>query len=158
MRCQEVREILGESGIGEAPAGVREHLGGCPACAADARDWKTLQAGLRLMGADPVPGPSLGFTARVLRRLEETTRTLPSREELLERAGRRMVYATLLVALALVLALVLPSSGPVRTQASTELYPPEPAAVVVENNPILIEDAPLNRLPALSAPKEDTGR
>jgi anti-sigma factor RsiW len=158
MRCKEVREILGESGITEAPPEVREHLGRCPACEAYTRDWKTLHAGLRVLAAEPAPEPMLGFTARVLRRLEEATGTFPSSEELLERAGRRMVYATLLLALVLMLALVLPASGPVRTQASTELYPPEPAAVVVENNPILIEDAPLNRPPTFSAPKGDAVR
>jgi anti-sigma factor RsiW len=157
MRCEEFRQTIEETRNREASAALREHLGQCAACAEYARDWRTVRAGLDLLSAEPAPEPRLGFAARVLKRLEESTRTLTSREELLERAGRRMVYATLFVVLALVLALVVPTSGPVRAHASAELFPMEPA-VMVENNPILIDDSAANLLPAPSAPVENGGK
>jgi anti-sigma factor RsiW len=157
MRCEEFRETIEESGNQEASTALREHLGRCAACAEYARDWRMVRAGLDLLSAEPAPEPMLGFATRVLRRLEESAGLLPSREEVLERAGRRMVYATLFVVLALVLVLVLPTSGPVRTQASTELFPIEPA-VVVENNPILIDESAANSPLPPSVPAENAGR
>jgi anti-sigma factor RsiW len=157
MRCEEFREIIEETRNREESAVLREHLGRCVACAEYEQDWGRIRAGLDLLSAEPAPEPMLGFAARVLRRLEESAGLLPSREEVMERAGRRMVYATLFVVLAFVLVLVLPTAGPVRTQASTELFPTEPA-VVVENNPILIDDATANSSPLPSAPAENAGR
>jgi hypothetical protein len=157
MRCEEFCEAIEETRNREASPALREHLGQCAACAEYARDWQTVRAGLRLLSVEPAPQPMLGFAARVLRRLEESTSALPSREELLERAGRRMVYATSFVALALLLMLVLPTGGPVRAQASAELFPTEPA-VVMENNPILIDDSTPNPPLAPSLPAENAGK
>ncbi|HMD99484.1 MAG TPA: hypothetical protein VKM93_19420 [Terriglobia bacterium] len=157
MRCEEFRETIEETRNREASAALREHLGQCDACAEYARDWQTVRAGLDMLSLEPAPEPMLGFAARVLRRLEKSTAALPSREELLERAGRRMVYATLFLVLALMLVLVVPTSGPVRAQASTELFPTEPA-MVVENNPILVDDSAFNLPLAPSVPAENAGK
>jgi len=157
MRCEEFRKAIEEIRNRETPTPLREHLRQCAACAEYARDWQTVRAGMDLLSMEPEPEPMIGFAARVLRRLEESTSALPSREELLERAGRRMVYATLFVVLALALVLVLPTSGPVRAQASTELFPMEPA-VVVENNPILIDDSSATPALAPSVPAENGGK
>jgi len=157
MKCEEFRETIEEIRNRRASAALREHFGQCAACAEYARDWQTVRAGLALLSVEQAPEPMLGFAARVLRRLDEATGALPSREELLERAGRRMVYATLLVVLALVLALVVPTAGPVRAQASAELFPMEPA-VVVENNPTLIDDSAANPPLAPSVPAENGGK
>lgn len=157
MRCEEFRETIEETRSREASAALREHLGQCATCAEYVRDWQTVRAGLDLLLVEPAPEPMLGFGARVLRRLEESTSALASRDELLERAGKRMVYAASFVVLALVLALVLPTSGPVRAQASTELFPTEPA-VVAENNPIFSDDSAANPPLVPSAPAEDAGK
>jgi len=157
MRCEEFREAIEETRSRGVSAALREHLGRCAACAEYARDWQMVRAGLNLLAAEPVPEPMLGFARRVLRRLEESASVLASREELLERAGRRMVYATSLLVLALVLMLVLPTTGPVRAQASAELFPAEPA-VVVENNPLLLDDSTANPPLAPSPSAEKTGK
>jgi len=158
MRCEEFRETIEETPRHEVSAALREHLGQCPACALYARDWQTVRAGLDLLAVEPEPEPMLGFAARVLRRLEESeTSSLASREELLERAGRRMLYATSFLVLTLVLMLVLPTTGPVRAQAFTELFPTEPA-VVAENNPIFNDDSAANPPLAPSAPAENGGK
>jgi len=154
MRCKEFRETIEDTPSRQASAALREHLGRCAACAEYARDWQTVRTGLDLLWMEPAPEPMLGFAGRVLRRLEEFTSARSSREEMLERAGRRMLYATSFVVLALVLMLVLPPTGPVRAQASTELFPAEPA-VMVENNPILIDDSTATPPLAPSAPAEN---
>jgi len=157
MRCKEFRGTMDDVPRRPASPEWREHLRHCAACAEHVRDWETVRAGLDLLSVEPAPEPMLGFAGRVLRRLDESARVLLSREEVLERAGRRMVFATLFVVLALVLVLVLPTTGPVRAHASTELFPAEPA-VVVENNPILLDDSAANVAPAPSAPAGDAGK
>jgi len=157
MKCEEFRETIEEIRNRSASAALREHFGQCAACAEYARDWQTVRAGLALLSVEQAPEPMLGFAARVLRRLEQSASALPSREELLERAGRRMVCATSFVVLALVLMLVLPTTGPVRAEVSTELFPAEPA-VLVENNPILIYDSAATPPLVPSAPAEDAGK
>jgi len=117
MRCKEVQDRIVD-GQWEAP--VRTHLAACTACRAFAADWEQLEAALRGLGMETGPEPSWGFAARVLRRLEES-----SREELefVERAGRRAVYAAGLVAFVIWLAVALPSPGPLRGPAPAELSP-----------------------------------
>jgi len=89
-----------------------------------------LRAGWEVLAREPAPEPMLGFRERLLRRLEEASRSGQA-AEFLERAGRRVVWATLALALTLLLALVLPSQGPVRSAEAAELYlleaePPTP--------------------------------
>jgi anti-sigma factor RsiW len=124
----------------EIPAAVREHLAGCPACGALAREYGLLRAGFRALAAEPGPEPSWGFAVRVLRRLEES----PEEEgaEFLERAGRRVVYATCILALTLLLALVLPSSGPVRGPTTTDLYLAQSEELTAMSSPIFLGELP----------------
>jgi anti-sigma factor RsiW len=144
MRCEEVRKIIAEDWPEEAPAAVREHLAGCPACDALARDDRLVRAGFHALAAEPAPEPSWGFSTRLLRRLQES----PAQEgaEFLERVGRRVVYATFLLALTLLLALALPSSGPLRGPTTADLYlaQSESEVVTAGNDPILTGEFPEN--------------
>jgi hypothetical protein len=135
MRCEEVHRILLEDWPEEISATVREHLAGCPACGALARECGLVRAGFRALAAEPVPGPSWGFAARVLRRLEESP--APEGLEFLERAGRRVVYASFALALTLLLALVLPSSGPLRGPTVADFYLAQQESVTIASDPIL---------------------
>ena len=71
MRCDEVRESVEELRGDALPAPIREHVVSCAACAAYAREWQLVGAGLRALAREPVPEASLGFAARVVRRLEQ---------------------------------------------------------------------------------------
>jgi len=66
-----------------------------------------------------VPEASVGFAARLLRRLQEWEET-GGRSEFFETVGRRFVYATLALTLVLLLSLVLPAYGPVRGFTGTD--------------------------------------
>src|SRR5437879_13519812 len=111
MRCDEARESVEELRGDALPAPIREHLVTCAACAAYARQWQLVEAGLRALAREPVPAASLGFAARVVRRLEGVAEAGRNREGLWERAGRRCVYAALLLEFQTRLALLLPSWG-----------------------------------------------
>ena len=74
-----------------------------------------------LIAQEPAPDPSLGFPARVVRRLEDAAIQDRSEAEFFERVGRRFVYATLLLTLTLLLALALPASGPLRGPTTADL-------------------------------------
>ncbi len=91
MKCREVRDQLIRGG--GPPAGVTEHLAGCPACERFASRLRTAQEVLREHHAGAEPDPA--FAARVKARL-------PGSQELLGRAALRLLPVTL--ALALVLA------------------------------------------------------
>jgi hypothetical protein len=144
MRCEEVRKIIAEDWPEETPAAVREHLAGCPVCDGLARDHRLVRAGFHALAAEPAPEPSWGFSTRLLRRLQES----PEREgaEFLERVGRRVVYASFVLALTLLLALALPSSGPLRGPTTAELYlaQSESEVVTAGNDPILTGEFPEN--------------
>jgi anti-sigma factor RsiW len=151
MRCEEVRKIFAEDWPEETPAAVREHLAGCPACDGLARDHRLVRAGFHALAAEPAPEPSWGFSTRLLRRLEES----PAQEgaEFLERVGRRVVYATFVLALTLLLALALPSSGPLRGPATAELYLAQSEIVTGGNDPIFAGELPENNGATLVAPE-----
>ena len=68
MRCEQTRDILIEN---PTDAQAREHLGQCPTCQAFAKDLDLLQSGFQALAISPIPEPSIGFSARVLRRLAE---------------------------------------------------------------------------------------
>jgi hypothetical protein len=129
MRCEEVRTILEDVPSGELPSPVREHLGVCRRCAAYARDWRLVSAGLLELSREPVPEASWGFTARVVRRIEEAMAIRQRRPESAERVGRRFVYATLMLTLVFLLGLLLPSSGPLRSPAADDYYLVRPEVV-----------------------------
>jgi hypothetical protein len=134
MRCDEVRRIIVEDWPAEVPAAAREHLRSCHGCATLARDYELVRAGLRALASEPVPEPSWGFSTRLLRRLQESSEREGA--EFLERVGRRVVYATLLLTLTLLLALALPPSGPLRGPTAADLYLAQAEVVTAGNAPI----------------------
>lgn len=142
MRCEEVHRILLEDWPEEISAAVREHLAGCPGCDALAREYGLVRAGFRALAAEPAPEPSWGFSTRLWRRLEKS----PDEEgpEFLERVGRRVVYASFLLALTLLLALALPSSGPLRGPAAADFYLAQQESVTLGSDPILTGQLPEN--------------
>jgi hypothetical protein len=134
MRCSKIRESLEPENGDQLRPSTREHLAVCSECQAYAASLVTLAAGMKLLAEDPVPEPSIGFHTRVLRRLNQE-----SGRDFLERAGRRVVYATLIVVLFLLLAMVVPSSGPVRRSANLENYWPQQETVAEGNYLIPME-------------------
>ena len=142
MRCEDVRTILEEGPTAELSPPVREHLKVCRTCAAYARDWRLVAAGLHELSREPVPEASWGFAARVVRRIEEATAILRPRPEFVEQVGRRFVYATLMLTLILLLGLLLPSSGPLRGPAATEYYLVRPETVSARAEVALGEEFP----------------
>jgi len=161
MRCERARETLEDLGRAEVPAWVREHVASCAACQAWARDWRLIRAGLRLLAREPVPGASPGFAARLARKLEGLAAEGARSGEFWERAGRQFVYATLVLALATLLALLLPSSGPLRGPTTAELYAAGPEAVTLGNDPIFPDELPANPTPAagsLALPGSETNQ
>jgi anti-sigma factor RsiW len=119
MRCEEAQIILEERGWEEAPGAVRTHVAACSECAAYVRDWAAMRRAFDSLRAEPVAEPSLGFAARLRRHLEQAP--APLVQDLLEIAGRRFVEATSVLALVALLALALPSSGPLRGPTTDEL-------------------------------------
>ena len=108
MRCNEVQELIFGGSL-TAPA--QSHLDACPQCRALAREAESLDAGFALLAQDAVPEPSWGFASRVLRGLGEA----PARMlEPLEIIGRRAVLAAGALAMTVMMALALSSSGPLR--------------------------------------------
>jgi hypothetical protein len=154
MKCDEVQTILEESRNGIAPQEARVHLDSCADCTQWWSDWQTLEQGFRLLSRDEGPEPSWGFSERLVRRLGESVQGQRS-GELIERAGKRVVWATLALTLTAILALVIPSSGPVRAASEPEylLLQPQLASsqnyglVDVENSD---DSAPQAALPAAS--------
>jgi len=119
MNCRELRELVTQVWEGELPAQAREHLSGCATCASYWRGARLVQAGFRALAEETAPEPSLGFASRLLRRLEEwEEKAAPS--AFFETVGRRFVYATLALTLALLLSLTLPNSGPLRGVAGAD--------------------------------------
>ncbi len=127
MRCPNVRKILEEGQPEEAE--VQAHLKSCRACAEVAAEWRLIRAGWRELREQKPPEIPWGFTERLRRRLEAAVQH-PS-EEFIEVAGRRMVYATLLLTLLVLLSLVVPSSGPLRARSRAEVLLARPPVVEV---------------------------
>jgi hypothetical protein len=119
MDCKEIRNLVSELWGGELPAEAREHLSKCAGCEVFWRDARLVQAGFRALAEEAVPEASLGFASRLLRRLQEWEEK-GARSEFFETVGRRFVYATLALTLALLLSLALPTSGPVRGVAGAD--------------------------------------
>jgi len=119
MDCKEIRDLVGERWGEELPAEAREHLSKCAGCEAYWRNARFLEAGFRALAEETPPGASLGFASRLVRRLQEWDAT-GARSEFFETVGRRFVYATLALTLALLLSLALPSTGPVRGVAGAD--------------------------------------
>jgi hypothetical protein len=137
MRCEVVRMILEELRSGDAPDSVRGHLASCTQCAEWWQAWRMVSAGFRALSREAVPEPSWGFSERVVRRLQEAGEAGKSAADFLERAGRRVVWATLGVTLTVLLALVVPSSGPVRAASEPDYLLAQPQLASTQNYPII---------------------
>lgn len=103
------------------PELLRLHLGKCAECRSYAEDWGRVSEAFRAAAADPLPEPSFGFADRLLRRLASSSGAERAATEFVERVGRRVAFATMLLAMLMLLALGLPTSGPVREPAGAEL-------------------------------------
>jgi hypothetical protein len=119
MDCKEIRDLVSELWGDELPGEAREHLSKCAGCEVFWRDARLVQAGFRALAEEAVPEASLGFASRLLRRVQEWEEQ-GARSEFFEAVGRRFVYATLALTLALLLSLALPTSGPVRGVAGAD--------------------------------------
>jgi hypothetical protein len=119
MDCKEIRDRVRERWGEELPAEAREHMSKCAGCEVYWRNARFLQAGFRALAEETPPDASFGFASRLVRRLQEWEAT-GARSEFFETVGRRFVYATLALTLALLLSLALPSTGPVRGVAGAD--------------------------------------
>lgn len=139
MRCRETRMLLYDLLGGQLPAAAAEHLRSCSACQAYEREWRLVRAGFRALAEVSAPEASTGFAARVVRRLGDVS--LPARvaAQFWELVGRRVVLVGSLVALAVAMALTLPSSGPLRTPAPVDLSLLQSDAAT-ESDPVLGDD------------------
>jgi hypothetical protein len=126
MRCNDIRERLDDVWEGGEAAEVRQHLTQCTACAGYVRDLRLVRAGFNLWKGEGAPEPSLGFAERLVRQLGELTRA-PSVADFFERVGRRFVYATLVLTFLALLALALPSTGPIRGLVAADMPAQEAA-------------------------------
>jgi predicted anti-sigma-YlaC factor YlaD len=140
MKCDEVREFLEENGNRNAPESVLTHLASCAECDEWWRDWQTMAEGFRLLSRESGPEPSWGFSERVVRRLGESVEAERRGADLIERAGRRVLWATLALTLTAVLALVVPSSGPVRAASEPDYLIAQPQATTNESYQIVDVD------------------
>ncbi|MGH9406572.1 MAG: hypothetical protein ACRD3D_12150 [Terriglobia bacterium] len=122
MRCKDVEENAWEGGGESLPEAVRQHVEGCARCRASTAELSRVRLGLRLLGREEPPEPSFGFSRRVLRRLREREERGTLTREPLESAGRRVILATLVLVFTLLLAMIVPRSGPVRHETTLETY------------------------------------
>jgi len=135
MRCSDIRDCLDTLWErGETPE-IRRHLNDCPACSAYHRELRLLRAGFTLLKREPVVEPSLGFAERLVRQLNTAGRA-PVLAEFFERGGRRFVLATLVFTFLCLLALVLPSTGPVRGLSAADLQMPAQEAMLAYSDPL----------------------
>jgi hypothetical protein len=119
MDCKAMRDLVNDYRGGELSVEAREHLSECAGCGGYLRDARLVHAGFRALAEEAVPEASFGFASRLVRRLQEWQEK-GARREFFETVGRRFVYATLALTLALLLSLVLPTSGPVRGIAGAD--------------------------------------
>ena len=120
MRCNRIRENIDDYWQGGEEAEFRQHLAQCPACAEYYRDLRLVRAGLHLLKHEEGQEPSLGFAERLVRQLGEMGKA-PSVADFFERVGRRFVYATLVLTFLALLALAVPSTGPVRGLTASDI-------------------------------------
>ena len=120
MRCDDIRDRLDNLWEGEETAEVRQHLTQCAGCARYYRDLRLVRSGLRLWKSEEAPEPSLGFAGRLVRQLGEMSKA-PSMADFFERVGRRFVYASLVLTCLALLALALPSTGPLRGLSAADI-------------------------------------
>jgi len=113
MDCKTIRDLVTDLGGAELTPEARQHVTECSGCQGFLRDARLLHAGFRVLAEEAAPEASFGFAARLIRRLQAWEEK-SARSEFFETVGRRFVYATLALTLALLLSFALPTSGPVR--------------------------------------------
>jgi hypothetical protein len=123
MRCPEIRKQLDIFAGADSMPSVRDHLLICSSCRAEAEAQKLLHEGFKSLAQEPIPEMSVGFVARLMRQLDSAALTIDPAREFLERAGRRVLYASLALALTVLIALMTPASSPLRASSGTEIYP-----------------------------------
>ena len=157
MHCNKTRTWFGEGS--QMPASVREHLRTCPACQADEQDWRLIGAGFRVLSREPVPNASTGFVARLMRRLAEPSLAGRAATQFWDLIGRRVILVGTLLTLALVMALMLPPSGPWRSPVGLDLSLLQ-AEAAAENDPVLPDDVGSNQsvVPNVQAGEDRKGR
>jgi anti-sigma factor RsiW len=134
MRCHYTRKALLDEDAAQSAA-VQEHLLACASCAAYSQRWEKLRGGLRRVAEQAPPDPSFGFAQRVARSLRDGSFIGRLADLSMLRAGRRFVYAALTAALLLVLGVLVPASGPVRSPAAA-VDTAQPETVAAQNYPI----------------------
>ena len=159
MRCNEMRRWFEDGDGGQMPASVREHLQTCAACQADERDWSLVRTGFRVLSQEPVPDASTGFAARLTQCLAEPALAGRAATQFWDLVGRRVILVGSLLTLTLVMALVLPPSGPWRSTAGLDLSLLQ-AEVTAENDPVLPDEVGSNPspLPNVQAGEDRKGR
>ncbi len=96
-----LEELLGErEAVGRA-AEVREHVSSCPECLPEVRSMKAQSDLLRLLHAPEGIEPSPGFYGRVLQRIEQRAIGSIWAVFIYSPFGKRLVYASLTIAVAL---------------------------------------------------------
>lgn len=150
MRCDVVRRTVEEATA--IPGPLQQHLASCIACQEYAKRWQLLRSGFAALAHDEPPEPSLGFAQRLVRRIQDARDSQKGQQFVLD-AGRRVVYATLLMALILMLGLVIPASGPLRAPRAAESVLSQPQVAALSSEQIMGIDES-NHLPP--APAERT--
>jgi len=135
MRCDDIRDRLDVLWDGKQPVEVVEHVKQCPSCSQYQHDLRLVRAGIHLWRHEEPVEPSLGFAERLVRQLNELTKT-PSVSDFFERVGRRFVYATLVLTLLALLALAVPSAGPVRGLGAADIQISAQEASLAYSDPI----------------------
>ncbi len=135
MRCDDIYDRLDTLWEGGETAEVRQHLTQCAPCARYHRDLRLVRAGFHLWRREKVVEPSLGFAERLVRQLGEMGKA-PSVADFFERVGRRFVYATLVLTFLALLALALPSTGPVRGLSVADIQMPAQEASLAYSDPM----------------------
>ncbi len=119
MRCDHIRDRIDNLWEGGETPEFRQHLTQCARCAEYYRDLRLIRAGLHLWKHEEAQEPSLGFAERLVRQLGMGRG--PSVADFFERVGRRFVYATLVLTFLALLALAVPSTGPVRGLTAADI-------------------------------------
>jgi anti-sigma factor RsiW len=135
MSCDYLRERQDNLWEDGESAELARHLAECPACAREYRDLRVVRAGLRLMKREAAPEPSIGFAQRLVRQLGELGKA-PSVADFFEQAGRRFVYATLVLTFLALLAIALPSTGPVRGLTIADIQMSSQETLLANTDPL----------------------
>ncbi len=135
MSCDYLRERQDNLWEGGESPELSRHLAECPACAQEYRDLRVVRAGFRLMKRQEAPEPSIGFAERLVRQLGELSKA-PSVAEFFERAGRRFVYATLVLTFLALLAIALPATGPVRGLSIADIQMNSQESLLANSDPL----------------------